>query len=137
MNNPAQLCSICDSPAVDSGNGPCGALVSSPFYPNDRYRVVLCDGCFMRCLADLRRDRLVHTMFYDTQDDLENFGRVPAADSPPEREATLSMFLDALERDIQTRPDRVAPLTAELIARIKALVGTCDVELSAPLPPEH
>jgi hypothetical protein len=91
----------------------------------------------MRCFADLRRDRLVHTMFYDVPDDLENFGRISAADSPLECTAILSMFLDALECEIQTRPDSVVPITVELVARIRALADKCAVDLTAPFPPGH
>lgn len=137
MNNPDQLCSICDSPAKDSEIGPCGALVSSPPYPDDRYRVVLCDGCFMRCLADLRRDRQVHTMFYEGDEDLDSFGRVSANDQSRENEAALAAFLDALARDIETHPELLVPVAKELVDRIKALTEKCDVDLSAPLPPDH
>lgn len=71
-----QPCSVCDSPAVNAEGMPFGALTSSQLYPGEGYNVVLCRGCFGRCLSDLRRERMVHTMFYDVQDELENFGRV-------------------------------------------------------------
>jgi hypothetical protein len=71
-----QLCGVCDSPVVNTENMPCGSLTSSRHYSKETYNVPLCWACFGRCLAGLRRERLVHTMFNDVQDDLENFGRV-------------------------------------------------------------
>jgi len=75
MSTPIQLCSVCDAPVVSSKERPCGALVSSPHYSGEGYKVVLCAGCFGRCLSSLRRERLVHTMFDDVQEDLDSFGR--------------------------------------------------------------
>jgi hypothetical protein len=137
MNNPEQLCSICDSPAVSSEDMQCGALTSSPNYPGEGYKVVLCDGCFMRCLANLRRDRLVHTMFHEVAENLDNFARVPARDLSSENEAALEALLDALARDIEAHPQLLVPIATELLTRIKVLVEECDVDLSAQLPPDQ
>lgn len=137
MSPPEQLCSICDTPAINSEDMPCGDLVSSPSYAGDGYKVVLCGGCFMQCLANLRRDRLVHTMFYEVDEDLGNFGRVSASDLSRENEVALAALLDALARDIETHPERLVPVAKELVARIGALTEKCEVDLSAPLPPDH
>ncbi len=75
-----QPCSVCDSPVVNTEGMPCGSLISSHLYSKEAYNVLLCCACFSRCLANLRRERLVHTMFYDVQDDLENFGRISTSE---------------------------------------------------------
>lgn len=80
MSTPIQLCSVCDAPVVSTKDMPCGALVSSPLYSGDGYNVILCSGCFGRCLSGLRRERLVQTMFDDVQEDLESFGRTSPRD---------------------------------------------------------
>ncbi|UUY07704.1 type II toxin-antitoxin system PrlF family antitoxin [Pseudomonas sp. J452] len=90
----------------------------------------------MRCFANLRRDRLVHTMFYEVAENLDNFARVPARELSSENEAALEALLEALARDIEANPERLMPVATELVARIKALVDGCDVDLSAPLPPD-
>ena len=43
-------------------------------------KVHLCEPCFFRTLAGLRRDRMVNTMFSDEDEDLSNFGRVARDD---------------------------------------------------------
>lgn len=116
---------------------PCGSLASSPAYPGDGFKVVLCEGCFAGCLAYLRRDRLAHTMFHDIDENLGDFGRAPATDTSRENEAALEALVDALSRDIEANPERLVPIATELVARIKALIDECDVDLSAPLPPNH
>jgi len=80
MSTPVQLCSVCDAPVVNTKDMPCGALVSSPLYSGEGNKVVLCSGCFGRCLSGLRRERLVHTMFDDVQEELDNFGQTSPRD---------------------------------------------------------
>lgn len=134
MNNPETSCSICDSPAVNSEHTPCGALVSSPLYSGQAYKVVLCAGCFGSCFANLRRDRLVHTMFSDIDESLDDWGRVSARYLSHENEAALELLLDTLTRDIEASPELLVPVTKELVARIQALIERCDVDLNAPVP---
>lgn len=80
MSTPIQLYSVCDAPVVNTKDMPCGALVSSPLYSGEGNKVVLCSGCFGRCLSGLRRERLVHTMFDDVQEELDNFGQTSPRD---------------------------------------------------------
>lgn len=42
-------------------------------------------------------------------------------------------FLDLLERDIATHPDRLAPMPDALVDRARRLVGGVAVDLDAPL----
>lgn len=137
MITPEPLCSICDSPAVNSEHMPCGTLLSSPLYSGQACKVVLCDGCFGSCFANLRRDRLVHTMFYDVDENLDDFGQVSNSDLSCENEAALEALVEALSRDIEANPERLVPIATELVARIKALIDECDVDLNAQLPPDH
>lgn len=138
MNNPDQPCGLCDSPATNSEDMPCGALVSSPLYSSgEAYKVVLCAGCFGRCFANLRRDRFVHTMFSDIDENLDAWGRVSGRSLSDENEAALELLLDALARDIEANPERLLPVAQELVARIRALTDKCDVDLSGPLPLDH
>lgn len=76
-------------------------------------------------------------MFYEIDEELDNFGRVSASDLSRETEAALAALLDALARDIETHPELLVPIAKELVARIEALVGKCDIDLNAPLPPDH
>ena len=61
-----------------------------------------------------------------------------------ERDATISnktdlaveSFLDLLKRDITEQPQRLKPVTADMVNRLVDLVGSIDVDLDAPLPDE-
>lgn len=137
MSKTIQLCSVCERPATSSESLPAGALVSSPLYPHERYKVVLCDACFSTCFAYLRSERRIHIMFHEFEDNAYDFGRVSARDLSQENEAALEALMDALARDIEAHPKRLIPLASELVARLNALIDKCDVDLNTPLPPDH
>jgi hypothetical protein len=46
--------------------------------------------------------------------------------------AQFSVSLD--KRDISRHPERLQPITADLVDRLHSLVGDLDVDLDAPLP---
>jgi antitoxin PrlF len=46
----------------------------------------------------------------------------------------LAGFLDFLARDIAAHPEHLQIVDANLVARVRALVGDIDVDLHAPLP---
>jgi antitoxin PrlF len=48
----------------------------------------------------------------------------------------LGKFLDLLARDIATRPERLRPMDAALLKRVRALVGGMKVDLDAALSPD-
>ena len=137
MSITIQLCSVCERPAVSSDSLPAGALTSSPLYPHERYKVVLCDACFSTCFAYLRSERRIHIMFHEFEDNEDDFGRVSARDISQENEAALEALMDALARDIEAHPNRLIPIASELVARLNALIARCDVDLTNPLPSDH
>lgn len=49
-------------------------------HDGERYEVHLCEPCFFRTLAGLRRERMVNTIFSDGDEDLSDFGRVARDD---------------------------------------------------------
>ena len=53
----------------------------------------------------------------------------PAEGDDPE----VGQFLDFLARDLASQPQRLQPLTADLVQRIQAQVGSVEVDLDAPL----
>jgi antitoxin PrlF len=48
----------------------------------------------------------------------------------------VNAFLDFLERDMTTHPDRLGGLTSELVERLRTLVDGVDVDLDAPIDGE-
>lgn len=79
------LCDICgDSTRIEGYGLQFGTLRASwgfgSAHDGERYEVHLCEPCFFRTLAGLRRDRMVNTMFSDEDEDLSNFGRVARDD---------------------------------------------------------
>jgi antitoxin PrlF len=63
-------------------------------------------------------------------------GRVYIEAVSDEADPALGAFLDLLERDLTSHPDRLQALNTEMFARLDALVGDVEVDLDAPLPPE-
>ena len=53
-----------------------------------------------------------------------------------EGDPALDAFLDFIEADIKTHPERLQALNGGLHDRLKALVGNVDVNLDAPLSDE-
>ncbi|MCY1297403.1 hypothetical protein D9M70_468410 [compost metagenome] len=49
-------------------------------HDSGRYALHLCEPCFFRTLAGLRRERIVNIMFSDVDEDLSHFGRITRDD---------------------------------------------------------
>ena len=52
------------------------------------------------------------------------------------QEEKVQAMLDALADDIDCHPEILRPVPAELVYRIRSLVGGVEVDLNQPLPPE-
>lgn len=75
------LCGVCNESTSVEFHGPQVATLRANWElrspPNgERYEIHLCEQCFFSVLADLRRKRMLITMFSDGGEDLSNFGRV-------------------------------------------------------------
>lgn len=78
------VCDVCCA-AMREGSGlQFGTLRASwgagSVHDGERYEVHLCEPCFFRGLAGLKRDRMVNTMFSSGDEDLSNFGLVARED---------------------------------------------------------
>ncbi len=51
----------------------------------------------------------------------------------PEDDPVLGAYLAFLERDMTAHPERIRPLSADLLARARALVGDVEVDLDEDL----
>lgn len=78
-------CDACGESAGAGTAGPYATLAAgwTAVHANDgdRYLVELCKSCFMLVLGDLKLQRRVRTMFDDTEEDIEGFGRVKPGSS--------------------------------------------------------
>jgi hypothetical protein len=79
------LCDVCGASTCVEGYGmQFGTLQARWGYGSrhdgERYEVHLCEGCFFQTLANLRRERMVNTLFDEQQVDLDGFGRVARDD---------------------------------------------------------
>lgn len=63
-------------------------------------------------------------------------GRVYIEAVSDEADPALGAFLDLLERDLIAHPERLKPLSANVLTRIDMLVGDIEVDLDAPLSPD-
>ena len=52
-------------------------------------------------------------------------------------DAMTQLMLDALARDIESHHEKLRTIDAQLVDRIRSLVGGVDVDLDAPLKREH
>lgn len=63
-------------------------------------------------------------------------GRVYIEAVSDEADPALGAFLDLLERDLIAHPERLKPLSPNVLTRLDTLVGDIDVDLDAPLSPD-
>jgi antitoxin PrlF len=63
-------------------------------------------------------------------------GRVYIEAVSDEADPALGAFLDLLERDLIVHPERLKPLSPNVLTRLDTLVGDIDVDLDAPLSPD-
>lgn len=58
---------------------------------------------------------------------------IEAKPEESEEDPVIAKFLEFLERDIKENPQRLQPLTQEMLDEINDLVGDLDIDLDAPL----
>ena len=58
---------------------------------------------------------------------------VEAKQEEPEEDPAIAKFLEFLEKGIRETPQRLVPLTQELLDESYSLVGDIDVDMDAPL----
>lgn len=60
-------------------------------------------------------------------------GRVYIEAVSDEPDPAIGAFLDLLERDMMSNPQRLRALDGDLVERLQALVGDVDIDLDVPL----
>ncbi len=94
----------------------------------DRYQTTVPESV-RRALHLGKRDKIRFTLQPDGKVVLT---RVDEFEDDP----VLKRFLDFLANDIANHPQHVQMLGADLVERIKTLVGHVEIDLNAPLPDE-
>ncbi len=93
----------------------------------DRYQTTVPQPV-RQALGLSKRDRIRYRFRPNGDVVLQRVTPEPAEDDP-----ALAPFLALLELDITRRPDRLRPITADLVDRLQDLVGAIEVDLDAPL----
>lgn len=75
------VCDVCGAVTRVEGSGLQFGILRASWGPgsahdSEHYEVHLCEPCFFRTLAGLKRERMVNTMFSASDEDLSNFGLV-------------------------------------------------------------
>ena len=94
----------------------------------DRYQTTVPQPV-RRALGLGKRDRIRYAFRSNGDVVLQRVTADPADDDP-----ALAPFLALLEQDITRRPDRLRPISADLVGRLQDLVGSIEVDLDDPLP---
>ena len=95
----------------------------------DRYQTTVPEPV-RRVLQLQKRGKIHYTI-------LPNGDVLMANASPaPEADPVLDQFLQFMEHDLRSHPERIKAIDASLVERISSLVGACEVDLDAPLMDE-
>ncbi len=94
----------------------------------DRYQTTVPQPV-RRALGLGKRDRIRYAFRANGEVVLQRFRPEQDEDDP-----ALAPFLALLEQDLSRHPERLRPITADLVGRLEDLVGGMDVDLNAPLP---
>ena len=78
-----------------------------------------------------KRDRIRYALRANGEVVLQRVSPDSVDDDP-----ALAPFLALLQQDIAGAPERLQPITSDLVQRMQTLVGNLDVDLDAPLPDE-
>jgi antitoxin PrlF len=97
----------------------------------DRYQTTVPQPV-RRALGLRKRDRIRYAVRANGEVLLQRVSTEPAEEDP-----ALAPFLALLEQDIAGHPERLQPISTDLVHRLKDLVGAIEVDLDAPLPDEE
>jgi antitoxin PrlF len=92
----------------------------------DRYQTTVPDSV-RKALGLSKRDKIRYTIQPD--------GTVLMA-RVEERDPVVEEFLDFLAKDLEKNPDRIQPVSSELVSHVRSLIATVEIDLDAPLPDE-
>ena len=93
----------------------------------DRYQTTVPQPV-RRALGLRKRDRIRYAFRANGEVVLERVNPEAEEDDP-----ALAAFLALLEQDMASQPQRLEPITAGLVGRLKDLVGGIEVDLDVPL----
>ena len=82
-----------------------------------------------RALGLRKRDRIRYSFRANGEVVLQRVSPDPIEEDP-----ALAPFLALLERDMTARPERLQPIGADLVRRLRDLVGAIEVDLDEALP---
>ena len=94
----------------------------------DRYQTTVPQPV-RRALGLGKRDRIRYSFRANGEVVLQRVSPEAAEEDP-----ALVPFLALIEQDISRHPERLQPITTDLVGRLHSLVGDLDVDLDAPLP---
>ena len=94
----------------------------------DRYQTTVPQPV-RRALGLGKRDRIRYSFRANGEVVLQRVSPDAAEEDP-----ALTPFLTLLEQDISRHPERLQPISADLVDRLHSLVGDLEVDLDAPLP---
>ena len=105
------------------------AIVSSESTLTDRYQTTIPE-VVRKALKLQKRDKVTFTV--------NSSGFVSLAKSEPEarRDPVIASFLEFLSSDIEKHPEKVVPLTTDLLGNMEDIVGDIDVDLDSSLDSE-
>lgn len=122
--------------AVLSSPDAAGSSVSSPQEEvesalTDRYQTTVPQPV-RRALGLRKRDRIRYAFRANGEVVLQRVSTEPAEEDP-----ALTPFLALLEQDIAHHPERLQPISTDLVRRLQDLVGAIEVDLDEALPDDE
>lgn len=122
--------------AVLSSPDAAGSSVSSPPEEvesalTDRYQTTVPQPV-RRALGLRKRDRIRYAFRANGEVVLQRVSTEPAEEDP-----ALTPFLALLEQDIAHHPERLQPISTDLVRRLQDLVGAIEVDLDEALPDDE
>ena len=97
----------------------------------DRYQTTVPQPV-RRALGLRKRDRIRYAFRANGEVVLQRVSTEPAEEDP-----ALTPFLALLEQDIAHHPERLQPISTDLVRRLQDLVGAIEVDLDEALPDDE